>query len=208
MLKREFPRSYSGRPTSAILRRDIIVINRKHRTWSATVSENTKSQASFGSKPFIKFGGSMNIQQSALAAALVVALSASSAYSQSNIATALQAKLAASAAKFDNSCGDEIKNFCSTVTPGEGREVLCIEAHEDKLSPKCLFGMHEAAKKLKSAVDTVKDATSACRDDIGKFCGQTPAGQGKLLQCLMTNKASVSKACADNIQKLSDFAAN
>jgi len=140
--------------------------------------------------------------------ALTAVLAASTAYSQSNVTTAVQAKLAAGVAKLQISCGDEIKNFCSTVTPGEGREVLCIEAHEDKLSPKCLFDLHAAAKNLKLAADIMKDATSACKDDVAKTCGKTPAGQGRLMQCLMTNKASISQACANSLQKLSDFSSN
>jgi hypothetical protein len=168
---------------------------------------------SHGIKSASKVGGPlMNISYIARAntAATVVAIvmTASAAYSQSNIATAVQAKLAAGVAKLQSSCGDEIKNFCSTVTPGEGREVLCIEAHEDKLSPKCLFDMNAAAKNLKLAADTFKETTAACQGDVAKFCGQTAAGQGRLLQCLMTNKATVSQPCAANLQKLSDFSAN
>jgi hypothetical protein len=142
------------------------------------------------------------------AAALAAALTASAAYSQSDVATAVQAKLAAGAAKLESSCGDEIKNFCSTVTPGGGGVLLCIEAHEDKLSPKCLFDMHEAAKNHKLAADALKEAAVACRGDVGKYCGQIKLGQGRLTQCLMTNKASVSNACADSLQKLSDLANN
>jgi len=149
-----------------------------------------------------------NARAATAAAAIAIALTASTAYSQSNIATALQAKLAAGAVKLESSCGDEIKNFCSTVTPGEGRVILCIEAHEDKLSPRCLFDMHAAAKNLKVVGDTFKEATGACRGDISKFCGQTPAGQGRVMQCLMTNKASVATACADSLQQLSDLAGN
>ena len=137
--------------------------------------------------------------------ALTVAMVAKPANSQSDIASGVQAKLAAGAAKLESSCADEIKNFCSTVTPGEGRVILCIEAHEDKLSPKCTFVMHEAAKDMRVAADTLKGASGACRDDVGKLCAQTRVGQGRLTQCLITNKASVSKACADNLQKLSDF---
>jgi hypothetical protein len=141
------------------------------------------------------------------AIALAVTLAAGSVQAQSDVATAVQAKLAAGTAKLESSCGDEIKNFCSTVTPGQGRMVLCIEAHEDKLSPKCLFDMHEAANNLSLAGESMKDATGACRGDVGKLCGKTKAGQGRLLQCLMTNKATVSPACAASLQKLSDFAA-
>jgi hypothetical protein len=150
----------------------------------------------------------MNIAHMARAAiaALAIALMAGTAFSQSSVATTVQAKLAAAAAKLQSSCGDEIKNFCSTVTPGQGREVLCIEAHEDKLSPKCLFDMHAAAKNLQITADTMKEATAACRGDVATLCGKTPAGQGRLLQCLMTNKASVSQACAASLQKLADFA--
>lgn len=139
---------------------------------------------------------------------LACVLTASAAHSQSNIATAVQAKLAAGATKLESSCGDEIKNFCSTVTPGEGRVVLCIEAHEDKLSPKCLFEMHQAAINLKFVAETVKLATNACRGDLSKYCGKIQVGQGRVMQCLTTNKTSVSKACADSLQKLSDFSGN
>ena len=61
-------------------------------------------------------------------AAVAIALGASTAYSQPNISTALQTELLAGAERLKSSCGDEIKNFCSTVTPGEGREVLCIRS--------------------------------------------------------------------------------
>jgi hypothetical protein len=142
----------------------------------------------------------------AAAAALAVVLATSAAHSQSNITTAVQAKLAAGVAKLQSSCGDEIKNFCSTVTPGEGREVLCIEAHEDKLSPKCLFDLHAAAKNLKLSADAFKEATAACHGDVAAICGKTPAGQGRILQCLITNKATVSQTCAASLQKLADFA--
>lgn len=146
------------------------------------------------------------VRAATVTATLAGILIANVAYSQSNITTAVQAKLAAVVAKLQSSCGDEIKNFCGTVTPGEGREVLCIEAHEDKLSPKCLFDLHAAAKNLKISTDAFKEATTACRGDVASLCGKTPAGQGRLLQCLITNKASVSHPCADSLQKLADFA--
>jgi hypothetical protein len=139
------------------------------------------------------------------AIALAVVMTAVTANAQSDVTKAVQAKLAAGTAKLESSCGDEIKSFCSTVTPGQGRMVLCIEAHEDKLSPKCQFDMHEAANNLRLAGDSMKEATTACQGDVGKLCGQTKAGQGRILECLMTNKAAISPACAASLQKLSDF---
>jgi hypothetical protein len=50
----------------------------------------------------------------------IIVLTASAAYLQSDIASAVQAKLAAPTVKMHGSCGDKIKKFSSTVTPGEG----------------------------------------------------------------------------------------
>jgi hypothetical protein len=41
--------------------------------------------------------------------------------------------------------------------------------------------MHEAVKNLQLATDFLKEATEACRGDVGKFCGQTKAGQGRIM---------------------------
>ena len=54
---------------------------------------------------------------------------ASLASAQTDIAKAVQEKLAAEAAKLDNSCADDIKKYCSDVTPGEGRMIYCMQAH-------------------------------------------------------------------------------
>jgi len=49
-----------------------------------------------------------------------------SVFAQTDIAKAIQEKLAAEAAKLENSCADDIKKFCSDVTPGEGRILYCM----------------------------------------------------------------------------------
>jgi Cysteine rich repeat len=136
---------------------------------------------------------------------LIFSLATATAHTQ-DIEKTAQAKLAAAAAKMESTCGDEVKKFCSTVTPGEGRMVFCLMAHEDKLSPACTIEMHQAAMNVQMLAGLLKDATTLCRGDLGKVCGQTQAGHGRLIQCLMTNKAKVSNECADAVQKLVDFA--
>ena len=89
---------------------------------------------------------------------LLAILPVGSASAQTDIAKAIQQKLAAEAAKLENSCADDIKRYCSTVTPGEGRMIYCIQAHEDKISPKCAFDLEEAATDVQLSVDNLKDA--------------------------------------------------
>jgi hypothetical protein len=129
------------------------------------------------------------------------------AYSQSNIVKALQIKLTGSIAKVESSCSEEIKKYCSTVTPGEERILHCMQAHDDKINPKCVYDVHEAALNLQMIAGHLKDAVMACRDDIARFCGDIRPGEGRVAQCLATNKAVASQSCASAIQKLEAFAA-
>ena len=131
-----------------------------------------------------------------------VSLVASAAYAQSDIVKAVHDKLAAGIAKLESSCSDDIKKYCSEVTPGEGRVLHCMQAYEDKISPKCVYDVHEAALNLQTAADRLKEAVTACRDDITKLCGKVQPGEGRVAQCLITNKAAASQQCAGAIQNL------
>ena len=77
----------------------------------------------------------------------ILALSSICACAQ-DLESSARAKLTAAATKMESSCGSESKQYCSPVTPGEGRMVFCMEAHEDKLSPKCTAAMIDAAKDI------------------------------------------------------------
>jgi len=57
------------------------------------------------------------------------------------------------------------------------------------------------------AADRLKEVVMACRDDIVKLCAKILPGQGRVAQCLITNKAAVSQQCAGAIGKLETVAA-
>ncbi len=57
------------------------------------------------------------------------------AYAQTDMMNAILERLTAGIQKLEAACGEDIKKYCSTVTPGEGRIVHCMQAHEDKISP-------------------------------------------------------------------------
>jgi hypothetical protein len=140
-----------------------------------------------------------------LVLSLIGSIGAASA--QADIAKAIKEKLAAEAAKLESSCANDIKNFCSTVTPGEGRMIYCMEAHEDKISPKCAFDLEEAATDVQLSADNLKEAVMACKAEITGVCGTTTPGEGRIAACLIANKTTASKSCADAIQKIQDMAA-
>lgn len=98
-------------------------------------------------------------------------------------------------------CEKELTTFCKDVTPGEGRVLACLYAFEDKLSPKCDYALYDAASQLERAVAALSYAVNECRDDLRKFCSDIQPGQGRLLNCLNKNEASVSKRCKDAMKE-------
>ena len=138
---------------------------------------------------------------------LLVLLSLGSASAQTDIAKAIQERLAAQIAKLQNSCADEIKKYCSTVTPGEGRLLYCMQAHEDKISAKCAYEMEETAARFQTSADNLRDAINACKTEITGVCGKTVPGQGRIAACLLANKSTLSTNCAEALQKIEAMSA-
>ena len=94
-----------------------------------------------------------------------------------------------------NGCKTEIESYCKTVSPGEGRILACLYAHQDKLSGKCEFALYDAAVRLERAVAALSYAANECEDDLDKYCQGVPAGEGRLLECIEKNDAKVSSRC-------------
>ncbi len=128
----------------------------------------------------------------------------SAAYAQTDVMNLLLQKLAAGFKKLEASCGEDFKKYCSTVTPGEGRILLCMQAHEDKISVGCASVLDEVVFQAETTADNLREAMISCRGDIGKFCATTLPGQGRLAACLAANRTSVSQSCAEAVQKLQD----
>jgi Golgi apparatus protein 1 len=138
---------------------------------------------------------------------LLATLFASAAPAQTEIGKTIIGQLAAKVAKLESACASDIKKYCKTVTPGEGRLIYCMQAHEDKISPKCTYELGETASSVQGTADALKDAVIACRAEITGVCGKTIPGQGRLAACLIANKSTASKDCGDAISKVEALAA-
>jgi hypothetical protein len=117
----------------------------------------------------------------------------------------LAARLDAAVKKVEAACNDDLKKYCSAVTPGEGRLILCMQAHEDKVSEKCDFALFDASRKIDRALDRIDRAAEICWSDIDRHCSNIPEGGGRILQCLTGQKTSLTPACQAEVSKLSSL---
>ena len=137
---------------------------------------------------------------------LLAISSIASASAQTDAGKAILEKLNAKVAKLESACARDIKKYCSNVTPGEGRLIYCMQAYEDKISPKCAFELEEAATSVLTTADALKDAVIACKAEITGVCGNTKPGQGRIAACLMANKSTASTGCTEAIKQIETMA--
>ena len=101
-----------------------------------------------------------------------------------------------------NGCKIEIEKYCSQVTPGQGRILACLYAHEDKLSAKCEYALYDAAAQLERAVAALSYVANECNADLDKYCESIEPGKGRLLECLDKHDKQVSKRCKQAIKEV------
>jgi hypothetical protein len=138
---------------------------------------------------------------------LLAILLAGPASAQTEVGKTILEKLTAKIVKLESACAKDIKKYCKTVTPGEGRMIYCMQAHEDKISPRCAYELGETASSVQTSADSLKDAVIACKAEITGVCGKTVPGQGRIAACLIANKSTASKDCVEAIQKVEALAA-
>ncbi len=134
---------------------------------------------------------------SAVALAFLMMVAPSNAVT--DISKAVTDKAEKVVAKIEASCSADIKSFCSQVTPGDGRLMLCMMAHEDKLSDKCFTTLVDVGDAVELTISSAKRAVSVCEPEIDTLCADVQAGGGQIAQCLITNKSKLSAACSAEV---------
>ncbi|MDX1405550.1 MAG: cysteine rich repeat-containing protein [Woeseiaceae bacterium] len=96
-----------------------------------------------------------------------------------------------------SACKTDIRNYCSQVTPGNGRMLHCMAAHEDKISGQCQYAFYQAASILEQLAVATAYVASECAADIEKHCGDVRMGEGRILACLEDHEEVLGDACVD-----------
>jgi hypothetical protein len=145
----------------------------------------------------------VQFQSFAKAGAVLLGVTLSSVVqAQTDGTAAILQKVTAAIQSLEKACGNDIKKFCRNVTPGQGRVIFCMQAYEDKISPKCVFELREAEVNIQTVSAQLQQATEACRADIAKLCGTTQPGQGRISACLAAQSGAVSPGCSAAVGKL------
>ena len=106
--------------------------------------------------------------------------------------TQMRERIGAAVQQLRTACAQEVSSFCSSVSPGEGRLLLCMQAHEDKLGRGCELALLETSRNIGSAIRRVERFADACWNDIQIYC-RTAAGS--VTQCVVDNRSSLSPQC-------------
>jgi hypothetical protein len=107
--------------------------------------------------------------------------------------SAVRGRVAAAIESVRGACAADIDKFCGNVTPGEGRVLLCMQAHDDKLGFRCQFALYRASRHLGHALNRVGRIADACWRDIEAHCAD--AEKIGLAQCVMDQGRSLSRSC-------------
>ncbi len=106
--------------------------------------------------------------------------------------TQMRERISGAMQQLRSACAQELSKFCYTVSPGEGRLLLCMQAHEDKLGRGCELALLETSRNIGSAIRRVERFADACWNDIQIYC--RTAG-GSVTQCVVDNRSSLSAQC-------------
>jgi hypothetical protein len=92
-------------------------------------------------------------------------------------------------------CETDIESYCSQVTPGEGRMLHCMAAHEDKISGQCHYAFYQAATLLEELATAITYVANECATDIETHCSNIAMGEGRILECLIEHEEEASASC-------------
>jgi hypothetical protein len=132
---------------------------------------------------------------------LCAGASVQSAHAQAASPQDIEGRLEAAGRRLGEACSMDVRTFCGGITPGGGRLLFCVLAHEDKITPACDVALYNAARGLERALNRIEDVADACWDDIEKRCANVPPGSGRIASCLIGNKASLSPTCRATIDQ-------
>ncbi|MEM8811818.1 MAG: cysteine rich repeat-containing protein [Pseudomonadota bacterium] len=99
------------------------------------------------------------------------------------------------AAPVFEACASEIESYCAAVTPGNGRLLACLYAHEDKTSDICDAKIADVADQIDLLFETLRYVNQECGEDVRTICSGVAFGEGRILSCLKDAGDQISASC-------------
>jgi Golgi apparatus protein 1 len=105
----------------------------------------------------------------------------------------------------DPPCVADAKRLCPGIPAGDGRLWECLVRNEFQLSSACQQNIREIQGRA-------AEFSADCAADVYRFCPRTPAGGGRVLQCLRAHagRRELASNCEDAVvralENLGDFA--
>jgi hypothetical protein len=94
-----------------------------------------------------------------------------------------------------DACEGDLHKYCSQVTPGDGRLLHCMAAHEDKISGQCEYAFYQTASLLEQLSVAIAYVAQECQTEIQTLCSGVELGEGRILACLDEHSEEVGDSC-------------
>lgn len=91
-------------------------------------------------------------------------------------------------------CAEDMKKYCSSVSPGGGRLLQCYEQQKKNMSAECVAW----AESLKKNAVEVK---AACKAETDMSCNSEKGDPFAMLNCIQANYTRLSQKCIDKLNQ-------
>ena len=107
----------------------------------------------------------------------------------------------ARAARADDACAADVRQFCGDVRVGGGRVESCLRDNEARLSAAC--------KERRAATEArfrhrVEELVAACGLDVDRLCSGVRPGGGRVVACLTRQQDDLSSSCRSEIEQFQE----
>src|SRR4051812_15097223 len=96
------------------------------------------------------------------------------------------------AARAEDACAADVKQFCGDVQLGGGRLHDCLKKNEANLSAPCNARLATNEAKFRALVEQFG---AACSNAAARLCAEVKPGRGRVVACLMRQQDDLSSGC-------------
>ncbi len=93
-----------------------------------------------------------------------------------------------------NSCGADINKHCRNANLGSGGVRNCLVANPG-VSRECISEIGRVVVAIQKRAQARQSVLKTCDADIRRLCGSVQAGDGQILECMLTAQRGTSARC-------------